>query len=827
MAVETIGDINREIAYRAHALNLSVGCGVDGNFHSRIAIVSEYVTEREKQTKIPLNGSGGKLFWDMVRPIGLTRRNTYCTSVIKRQVTFSAKGGVEVSRHEVDYYASIVLWELSQLPNLEYVVVLGNFALEAVTGLSGINLHRGSVYPVTLSSANETKPKTVQVLAMHNPVDVASVRGRKNEIIMKFDVGRLDDLFKGKFKTHEIKTNINPTFNQAVDWIKYLQSVQKPIALDIETISGETACIGFANSPYEGYCINFRDREQNRFSVSQEIELRILLQQMADNPNVKWVMQNGMFDTSWLAFKDRLMLGPAYFDTMLAHHTLYPSFPHNLGFITTQYTTHPFYKDEGKTWKEGGHIDTFWEYNVKDVCITYSAYEGMLSELTSQGLSDFFFGHVMRLQPHLISMTVGGVLIDKDLKKAIVDETKQEVQQLKQEFQELSREATGDNQLVINPSSPKQLADLFFTKLKLVGRGTATDVKNRARMRAHPRTPQIAIQMIDALDKYAKENKFLGTYAEMMVDEDGRARSEYKQTGVASAPGRLSSSATMWESGTNLQNQPGRAHKMFIADQGYEFNYFDLSQAEARVVGWHYDIEHWIEQFEQARKDGVYDAHRALASEMFHIPYDEVPKEDWDANGNMTIRYQAKRCRHGLNYRMGPDKLAEELNIGLSDATELWHIYHNVNPQLQKGWNKVVREVEKNRRLYNAYGRRWILLERFDDEALRSVVAYYPQSTIGDKVTRCIYLCESDPDWPIGEARIALNIHDALIAINKHEVGDRVRRIMKKHAEEPIHITSVNGVHRELIIPCDLKVSKPDEYGIHRWSNLEKIKVLT
>jgi uracil-DNA glycosylase family 4 len=825
MTVSSIGDINREIIYRANALNLGCDCGVDGAFGAEIAVVGEYVGEREKQTKMPLNGSGGKLFWDLVRPLGLTRRSVYITTAIKRQVVFTADGKTSINRHEADHYAGIIQWELQQLPNLKYIVCLGEHALEAVTSLSGIVHHRGSVYQTVVRSPDLSRNRECQVIAMLNPTDVASIKGRKNEIIMKFDVGRLMDVIQGKFKPHEVICNINPSFRDAMDWIRDLCRPRRPVALDIETISGETACIGLSTNAHEGYCINFRDQAGNRFTVEEETQIRLLLQQCADQ-QTQWVMQNGMFDSSWLAFKDRLMLGPAYFDTMLAHHTLYPSFPHNLGFITTQYTTHPYYKDEGKTWKEGGNIDQFWEYNCKDCAITYAAFEGMERELHTQGLWDFFISHVMRLQPKLIRMTVGGVLIDEGLKDTIARETREEVTRLKAEFQALAQEATGDAQLIVNPASPKQLADLFFTRLRLVGRGTATDVKNRARMRAHPRTPPIAIQMLDGLDKFAKENKFLGTYAEMRTDEDGRARCEYKQTGVASAPGRLSSAATMWDSGTNLQNQPSRAHKMFIADEGYEFNYFDLSQAEARVVGWHYDIETWIEQFEQARVDGIYDAHRALASEMFHIPYDEVPTYDFTDDHEMTIRYKAKRCRHGLNYRMGPDKLAETLGIPFGEAIDLWNIYHNVNPELKKGWDATVKKVESDRQLFNAYGRRWRLLERFDEEATKSVVAFYPQSTIGDKVSRCIYQCEDDPDWPVEHARMALNIHDALISLNKIEVGDTVRRIMKKYAEEPLSIVSVHtGKHRELIIPCDIKTSVPDADGIRRWSTLEKVKL--
>jgi DNA polymerase I-like protein with 3'-5' exonuclease and polymerase domains len=173
---------------------------------------------------------------------------------------------------------------------------------------------------------------------------------------------------------------------------------------------------------------------------------------------------------------------------------------------------------------------------------------------------------------------------------------------------------------------------------------------------------------------------------------------------------------------------------------------------------------------------------------------------------------------------MGPAELAEQIGVPFTEAYELHTIYHRVTPELQKGWDATYKEVRERRALYNAYGRRWILLERFDDEALKSIVAFYPQSTIGDKVSRCIYLCESDPDWPKMQARMALNIHDALVAIHRPEVGDLVRRIMKKHAEEPLMIEGIDGVTRELIIPCDLKKSVPDEYGVHRWSDMEKIK---
>lgn len=820
MQVNSMAEVNREILNRCRAMNLTVDCGADGLFNAEVAIIAEAPGEQERIKKLPLVGASGKKYWDLVRPLGINRRSVYISNVVKRQLRQENDTKDKISKGELGQYAAILKWELEQLPQLKYIVCLGNYALEAVTGLQGIVHYRGSVLDTQINSISQGLQRNVTVIAMFNPAHV--MREPKWEIMYKFDVARLGRVLDGSYMPHEISELINPSTNEALSFIERMHDERMPVALDIETIANETACIGLANDPHTGMCINFRDRSSNIFSLSDECTIRRAIQRLASDSSTRLVMQNGMFDSYWLWYKDRIKLGPSYFDTMLAHHTLYPTLPHNLGHLTSQYTEHPFYKDEGKSWREGGDIDTFWRYNVKDVCITLACQRRMLKELENQRLDQFFFSHVMRLQPHLIGMTVGGIKTDISLKKEIAEALAIELAALKEEFYRAVQHATGDSELRPNPASPKQMGELYFRRLRLVGRGVATDKKNRERMRNHPRTTEEAKRVLVLHDKVATEAKFFGTYAEMEIDEDGRCRSEYSQIGVQEAPGRLSSKGLMWGTGTNLQNQPQRAHKMFIADEGFMFSYFDLVQAEAQVVGRKAKIKKWNEQYALARAGSGYDAHRALAAEMFSIPYEEVPKEDWNADNTPTKRYIAKRCRHGLNYRMGPDRLAEVTGLSMREAEEAYRLYHRVTPELRDWWDAVTEEVRKNKCLYNAYGRRWILLERFDDDALKSIVAFYPQSTIGDKVSRCIYLCESDPDWPVGEARMALNIHDALIALHSENVtvAQAVQAIMKKHAEEPLYIDG-----EELIIPAELKASVPDDYGVHRWSTLKKIEV--
>lgn len=818
-----------ELAQRIQQHGLQMDCGSAGSRSASIAVVGEAPGHEEVARKMPFVGGSGRLLWRCLDSIHINRRDVYATNVCKRQLSMSASDRTSravVSRQEMDEWETILEWELSQLPNLRYILVLGNVALFAITRLKKINSVRGSVYNMKYAG------KEVTVMCTNNPA-VGMDRG-KGEMIFRFDIAKFGDVVDGSFEPCVIKPFINPTFVEACEWIDEMQHGKRPVSFDIETIANETACIGLSNNGDEGMCISFRKHNENVYTLEEEAALYRRFQRLFAAEDVRFVAQNGSFDSTWLGFKDRIIVPKVWFDTLLAHHTLYPTLPHNLGFLTAQYTNHPFYKDEKDAWREGGgHIDEFWEYNVKDICITYRVYECLLRELEQEKLDLFFFNHVMRLQPHLVHMTLGGVLCDVEYKNKIAASLEKDLEVLEDQFVKLAQDATGMRDLVVNPRSPKQLAQLFFTHLRLVGHGTSTNAANRKRMRDHAGTSKAAQEMLTVLDKYKEEQKFFSTYAASNIDEDGRFRCEYKQYGTQAAPGRLSSGQLLWGTGTNLQNQPKRAYPMFCADPGYVFVYFDLAQAEARVVAWRANISKWKEQFERARLEGGYDAHRALASEMFNVPYDEVPKKDFDANGVMTIRFIAKRCRHGLNYRMGPERLAETTGLPLREAHRNYNLYHAATPELRVWWDEETAIVRATRCLYNAYGRRLIILDDLSragietEEALKSIIAFYPQSSIGDKVSRVIYKSHEDKDWPTmrsgskvysiqRQARVSMNIHDALIALVRPQDVEQVAAVMKKHAEEPLIVKG-----EECIIPAEFKVSTPDEHGVHRWSTLD------
>ncbi|KKN15974.1 hypothetical protein LCGC14_0980620, partial [marine sediment metagenome] len=251
--------------------------------------------------------------------------------------------------------------------------------------------------------------------------------------------------------------------------------------------------------------------------------------------------------------------------------------------------------------------------------------------------------------------------------------------------------------------------------------------------------------------------------------------------------------------------------------EGYMLSYFDLKQAEAKIVAYIWNVVELIKLFDRAEREPDFDIHRGSASSIFKIPYEEVPTFDYNQDGTVTIRYKSKRCVHGLNYRMQAPRLAEICGIPVQQGFEAFAAYHRAFPEIQDGWASTIKTVREERMLFTPLGRRLIWLERLTEESFDSVIAFVPQSTVGDKVSGVIYLCHEDPEWP-NDARMLLNNHDALIAIHRPWDKRKIQRIMKKHAEAPIMIRG-----EPVTIFTDIKESKPGEDGIHRWSTLKEV----
>lgn len=806
----------------ASNMNLHIECFGIGSKDAETVILLESPMEADIKLGMPLSGPSGTSLFRLLGKYNINRKDCYITCAVKKKLPI-LQDKFKLDGTELENWKNILSVELSDMPNIKNILCLGKYAMMIFNNEKSITDWRGSIIDATINN------KDVKLCLTFNPIMV--YREPKWDVIFKYDLYKFGLLTQGKFKEHIIHHIINPTANESLKYIFKIQQEGKPFALDIETIGNEMCCVGLANDIHEGICINFRDNYTNRYTLQEEINIRKALCRLLINPNSKIVTQNGSFDNSWLAFKDRFPIFKCHFDTLLAHHTLYPRLPHNLGFLTSVYTMHPYYKDDGKTWKEGGDIDQYWRYNVKDVCITLAAYYGLLEELKAQKLDDFFFNHVMRLQPHLVNMCVQGVKIDTELKEKINVELTQEIEKTRQKFIDLVQKEFPKIPFDdFNMNSVKDMGMLVygFMKMPNFSDKRKVDEENIEKIINQETTPKEYREILQTYLQYKKDVKFHSTYVETKIDDDDRIRCEYKQYGTVSAPGRLSSTSVLWGSGANLQNQPQRAQTMFVADEGYGLLYFDLKQAEAKVVAYGWNVTKLKAAFDLCAKDPNMDVHRMNASNIFKVPYDEIPSydrltygkttDDPKRDGETTLRYLGKRCVHGLNYRMQAPRLAVTTGIDINLAKEAFASYHAAYPEIQYAWKKTIDEIKANKCLYNYMGRRMYFLEPITENNMDSIIAFKPQSTIGDYVSSIIADVEEDPEFPKDAARCLLNIHDALIFLYRLDVEDIMMKLIWKYANKPINI---NG--EQVVIGMDFKKSYPDENGIHRWSTLKGV----
>ena len=184
--------------------------------------------------------------------------------------------------------------------------------------------------------------------------------------------------------------------------------------------------------------------------------------------------------------------------------------------------------------------------------------------------------------------------------------------------------------------------------------------------------------------EYRQLAKLKSTYADGLVGEiaeDGRIHSTFNQT--ITATGRISSTEP------NLQNIPVRMElgrlirKVFVPEEGYVFLDADYSQIELRVLAHMSGDEKLIQAYKEAQ-----DIHRHTASEVFHVPFDEVTD---------LQRRNAKAVNFGIVYGISSFGLSQDLSITRKEAAEYIERYFETYPKIKgflDGWWK--REKKKD-----------------------------------------------------------------------------------------------------------------------------------
>jgi uracil-DNA glycosylase family 4 len=642
---------------------------------------------------MPFTGSSGELLW---RLLGLSRQEVYVTNVRK---DFSDYASVPTPG-EITEALPVLRGELAAT-TANLFVACGAQALKALTGLDSIEAWRGSVVPCTLVPGRK-------VLATLHPAH--ALRDWPSTYIIERDLRRARrECLYPDIRRVQRDFTINADLQTTVD---YLHSLGDPISVDIETIGFDyPTCVGISDSATRAICIPFRG---GRLSPSELAYVWRLLYRVFLSRGI--IGQNIQFDLTRLE-RYGFRFPRIHFDTMLAHHLLYPEFAHDLGFITSIYTPDPYYKHESST--------NLWEYNCKDACLTYVSYEGLLKELIQVGQLDYYNEHVMGLIRPIMAMQSSGFVIDKEG----LEKTRRRYD-LEREYLQLQLE-----QMVgfdINVKSPPDLRKLLheilhLPKLKVTKTGQASTDEDTLRGLAYkyPDHADVFTKVIDVRERRTMLSGFLS----VVPDDDGRYRADYLIHGTKS--GRLSSRGK--GKGPQLQNIPMRARRMFVAAAGRKLLQGDLKRAEAQFVA----FDSLSKTLQKLYTTPGLNPYCEFGTRVMGKP---VLKSD-------ELMYKTfKTVTHATNYGMQWKRLIMQLRlagVNIEDlvirgvygakrkAEFLIESYHEMAPELRAFWHPKIRDIVRaGRCVHDAFGRRRLFLDRMDDDLFRKAYAQRPQASI-------------------------------------------------------------------------------------------------
>ena len=314
----------------------------------------------------------------------------------------------------------------------------------------------------------------------------------------------------------------------------------------------------------------------------------------------------------------------------------------------------------------------------------WKASDILMDRLRETQMDRLFLDIEMPLVFTLYNMEQNGVKVEGAALKIYGD-------QLGGRIVELEKEIYEDAGETFNINSPKQLGVVLFENMKIpggkktkTGYSTAADVLEKL-------APDYPV--VSKILEYRQLTKLKSTYADGLanyISEDGRIHGKFNQT--ITATGRISSTEP------NLQNIPVRVElgrlirKVFIPEEGYVFLDADYSQIELRVLAHCSGDEQLIDAYKEAK-----DIHRITASQVFHVPFDEVTD---------LQRRNAKAVNFGIVYGISSFGLSQDLSITRKEAAKYIEDYFQTYPGIKIFLDDTVKHAKEMGYVVTLFGRR-------------------------------------------------------------------------------------------------------------------------
>ena len=399
-------------------------------------------------------------------------------------------------------------------------------------------------------------------------------------------------------------------------------------------------------------------------------------------------------------------------------------------------------------------------------------------------MTELFFKVEMPLVYTLFDMEQEGVRVNAEELRAYGEELSVGIKKLEQEIYAQVGEP-------FNLNSPKQLGVILFEKLKLPGGkktksgfSTAADVLNKL-------APDYPV--VSKILEYRQLTKLKSTYADGLaafIRKDGRIHGKFHQT--ITATGRISSTDP------NLQNIPIRTElgrllrKVFIPQDGYVLIDADYSQIELRVLAAMSGDETLIRAFGENA-----DIHRLTASQVFHIPFDEVTP---------LQRRNAKAVNFGIVYGISAFGLSEDLHISVKEAGAYIDKYFQTYPKVKAFLDDAVKAAKENGYVLTLFRRRRPVPElssgNFMQRSFGERVAMNSpiQGTAADIIKIAMIHVNERLKAENRRSRLILQVHDELLVETEISEVEQVKQILQEEM--------VNAVHMSVAMEVDMNVGK-------------------
>ena len=535
-----------------------------------------------------------------------------------------------------------------------------------------------------------------------------------------------------------------------------LLSKQKQFVFDTETTnidvySAELVGLSFAIKANEAW---YLPMPANQEECQQKLEL---LRPLFEDENIMKIGQNLKYDISMLAQYGIAVKGKL-FDTMLAHYLLEPEQRHNMDYLAEvylNYITIPIEDLIGKgrmqkTMREVP-ISLVKEYAAEDADITLQLYEKLQPLLKENGVEKLFWDIEMPLVPVLSRMEANGVKIDTENLQQISEEFGREIHKIEEEIYALAG-------MPFNIASPKQLGEILFEKLKIDEKAKKTKTGQYA-------TGEDVLQkllhkhaIIQKILDYRSFTKLKSTYLDalpaLVNPKDGLIHTSYNQ--AVTATGRLSSN------NPNLQNIPVRTEKgreirrAFVPrSEAYTLLAADYSQIELRIIAHLSQDPAMVADFNLG-----HDIHAATAAKVFHVPMEQVTKEQ---------RSRAKAVNFGIIYGMSAFGLAERMELSRSEAADIIKKYFEEYAGIKEYMNRSIALARERGYAETILGRRRYLRDINGSNSVvrgfaeRNAINAPIQGSSADMIKIAMIGIHEEMQRLKMQSKMILQVHDELV----------------------------------------------------------------